>query len=84
MAKLDLNGKDVQELNELLEDNQKHYYSLNFNNAVSSVENTAEIKLTRRNIARIKTEIRAKELAENDVKRDKIKARRRIAKKIKK
>ncbi|WMX14818.1 50S ribosomal protein L29 [Aureispira sp. CCB-E] len=84
MAKLELKGLSVQELNEELETTQKHYYSLKFNNAVSSLENTAEIKTVRRNIARIKTEIRAKELAESTQKRDKIQARRRLAKKIKK
>lgn len=83
MAKLELKGLSVQELNEELETTQKHYYSLKFNNAVSSLENTAEIKTVRRNIARIKTEIRAKELAESTQKRDKIQARRRLAKKIK-
>lgn len=83
MAKLELKGLSVQELNDELENTQKHYYSLKFNNAVSSLENTAEIKSVRRNIARIKTEIRAKELAESTQKRDKIQARRRLAKKIK-
>jgi hypothetical protein len=38
----------------------------------------------RRNIARVKTEIRAKELSESTQKRDKIQLRRRLAKKIKK
>ncbi|BDS14205.1 50S ribosomal protein L29 [Aureispira anguillae] len=84
MAKLELKGLSVQELNEELENTQKHYYSLKFNNAVSSLENTAEIKSVRRNIARIKTEIRAKELVDSTQKRDKIQARRRLAKKIKK
>lgn len=84
MAKLELKGLSVQELNEELENTQKHYYSLKFNNAVSSLENTAEIKSVRRNIARIKTEIRAKELVESTQKRDKIQTRRRLAKKIKK
>lgn len=84
MAKLELKGLSVQELNDELENIQKHYYSLKFNNAVSSLENTAEIKAVRRNIARIKTEVRARELVESTQKRDKIQTRRRIAKKIKK
>ena len=81
MAKLELKGLSVQELNDELENTQKHFYSLKFNNAVSTLENTAEIKSVRRNIARIKTEIRAKELAESTQKRDKIRLRRRLAKK---
>ena len=68
-------------MNDELENTQKHLYSLKFNNAVSSIENTAEVRLTRRNIARIKTEIRAKELVESNIKRDKIQLRRRLAKK---
>jgi large subunit ribosomal protein L29 len=81
MAKLELKSLSVQELNDELENTQKHYYSLKFNNAVSTLENTAEIKTVRRSIARIKTEVRAKELAESTLKRDKIRLRRRLAKK---
>lgn len=84
MAKLELKSLSVQELNEELETTQKHFYSLKFNNAVSSLENTAEIKTVRRTIARIKTEIRAKGLVDSTQKRDKIQTRRRLAKKIKK
>jgi large subunit ribosomal protein L29 len=81
MAKIELEGLSVQELNDELETIQKHYYALKFNNAASSLENTAEIKNVRRNIARIKTEIRAKELVGSTQKRDKIQLRRRLAKK---
>jgi large subunit ribosomal protein L29 len=81
MAKLELEGLSVQELNDELENTQKHYYSLKFNNAVSTLENTAEIKSVRKNVARIKTEIRARELVESTQKRDKIRLRRRLAKK---
>ncbi|MGH1336293.1 MAG: 50S ribosomal protein L29 [Aureispira sp.] len=84
MAKLDLKGRSVEELNEELETIQKHYYSLKFNNAVSTLENTVEIKNVRRNIARIKTALRSHELEGSTQKRDKIQARRRLAKKIKK
>jgi large subunit ribosomal protein L29 len=84
MSKSELKGLSVQELNDELEIIEKHYYTLKFNNAASSLENTAEIKNVRRNIARVKTEIRAKELSESTVKRDKIQLRRRLAKKIKK
>ena len=44
MAKIELEGLSVQELNDELETIQKHYYTLKFNNAASSLENTAEIK----------------------------------------
>ena len=84
MSKLELKGLSVQELNDELEINEKQYYSLRFNNAASTLENTAEIKNVRRTIARVKTEIRAKELSVSSPKRDKIQLRRRLAKKIKK
>lgn len=81
MAKLDLKGKNMAELQEELESTQKHYHSLKFNNAVASLENTAEIRTVRRNIARIKTAIRAQELENSTEKRDRIQTRRRLAKK---
>jgi large subunit ribosomal protein L29 len=84
MSKSELKGLSVQELNDELEIIEKHYYTLKFNNAASTLENTAEIKNVRRNIARVKTEIRAKGLSESTLKRDKIQLRRRLAKKIKK
>jgi large subunit ribosomal protein L29 len=84
MSKSELKGLSVQDLNDELESIEKHYYTLKFNNAASTLENTAEIKNVRRNIARVKTEIRAKELSESTQKRDKIQLRRRLAKKIKK
>jgi len=79
-----MKGLSVQELKDELLRVEKHYYSLKFNNAASTLENTAEIKSVRRNIARLKTELRANELAGSTQKRDKIRLRRSIAKKIKK
>lgn len=84
MAKLELKGLDVPGLNQKLEETENTYHSMKYNNAVSSLENTSELKLVRREIARIKTEIRARELVESTQKRDKIQARRRREKKIKK
>jgi large subunit ribosomal protein L29 len=84
MSKLEMKGLSVQKLNDELLSVEKHYYSLKFNNAASTLENTAEIKSVRRNIARLKTELRANELSESTQKRDKIRLRRSIAKKIKK
>jgi len=84
MAKLEIKGLSVEALTTELENMEKHLYSLSFSNAVSTLENTSEIKITRRNVARIKTELRARELAGSTQKRDKIRARRKLAKKIKK
>lgn len=77
MAKVELKGLTIQELNNELANAEKQHSELKFNNAVATLQNTAQIKLARRNVARIKTEIRARELAENPEKRDKIRARRR-------
>lgn len=84
MAKLEIKGLSVEELTAELDKMESHLYSLSFSNALSALENTSEIKAARRNVARIKTELRARELAGSIVKRDKIRARRRLAKKIKK
>jgi large subunit ribosomal protein L29 len=84
MAKLEIKGLSVEELTTELDKMESHLYSLSFSNALSALENTSEIKAARRNVARIKTELRARELAGSTVKRDKIRARRRLAKKIKK
>lgn len=81
MAKLDLKGKSVEELNEELVAITQHYNDLKFNNAVAALDNTAEIRTVRRNIARIKTAIRAQELEGSTEKRDRIRTRRRLAKK---
>lgn len=81
MAKLDLKGKSVEELNEALVSTTQHYNDLKFNNAVAALDNTAEIRTVRRNIARIKTAIRALELETSTVLRDRIQARRRRNKK---
>jgi len=86
MAKLELKGLSVEELNAELDKTQEEYLALKYNHAVSDsdeFENTAQLKLFRKNIARIKTEIRARELADSTQPRDKIRARRRL-KKIKK
>jgi large subunit ribosomal protein L29 len=77
MAKVELKSLTIQELNTELANAEKQHSDLKFNNAVSTLKNTAQIKIARRDVARIKTEIRARELAENPGKRDKIQARRR-------
>ena len=83
--KLELQNLSDSELREELENSQKHFQTLKFNNAVSTLEKTSELKKARRNVARILTELRSRELAqaekEGTLKRDKIRARRRIQKK---
>lgn len=84
MTKLKLDGLSVEDLRTELDKVEDQYQTMKFTNAVGNLENTSELKTVRRNIARIKTQLRAKELEGSTQKRDKIQARRRLAKKIKK
>jgi large subunit ribosomal protein L29 len=84
MTKLKLDGLSVEDLNTELDKAEEQYQTMTFNNAVGNLENTSELKVVRRNIARIKTQLRAQELEGSTQKRDKIQTRRRLAKKIKK
>lgn len=83
MSRIEVKNLSVEELNTELENTQNHLQLLKYNNAASTLANSAEIVITRRNIARIKTELRARVLAESNQKRDKIQNRRRIEKKSK-
>lgn len=84
MTKLKLDGLSVADLRTELDKIEDQYQTMKFNNAVGNLENTSELKTVRRNIARIKTQLRAQELEGSTQKRDKIQARRKLAKKIKK
>ena len=57
----DLRNKNVEELNEELVSAKKELFSLRFQNATNQLQNSARIREVRRNIARIKTMISAKE-----------------------
>ena len=65
MAKKKLNLKDLtdQELAEKLREDQAQYTKLHFNHAVSQIESPTRIRKMRRDIARIKTELTAREMA---------------------
>lgn len=51
------------ELMEALKAEQENLTRLRFAHAISPIENPTKIRLSRKTIARIKTELRAKELA---------------------
>ena len=57
----DLRNKNVEELNQELASAKKELFNLRFQNATNQLTNTARIREVRRNIARIKTMISAKE-----------------------
>jgi len=65
MKKENIKELTDKELQERLEAVQKEYIQEKIQHAISPLDNPAKITLDRRNIARIKTEIRARELKKN-------------------
>ncbi len=60
--------KDIQELSDdelaqKLEDGRAELFNLRFQMATSQLDNTARVKTVKRDIARVQTEIRAREIA---------------------
>ncbi len=53
---------DSKELQEKMENAQAHLVNIKLTHAVSPLENPSQIKATRRDIARMKTELRQREL----------------------
>ncbi len=64
----DLTELSLAHLVEELRDSKQEALNLRFRNATGQLENTAEIKRVRRQIARINTLIRAREIAEAEAK----------------
>ena len=56
----DLNTKSADELKQLLADLTKEQFNLRFQKASGQLENTARVRVVRRDIARIKTVMHAK------------------------
>ena len=52
----------TQELNERIEADVTHYAQMKLNHAISPLENPSQIKDLRRSIARMKSELRSREL----------------------
>ena len=64
VKKEDLKGKTKDELIKALLDTRKDQFNMRFQRSGGQLENTAEIRKTRRNIARIKTQLSAQRNAE--------------------
>jgi large subunit ribosomal protein L29 len=56
----ELAGKSIEELAQLEADLAAKRFTLRFQHAVGQVENTAEIRKTRRELARVKTALKSK------------------------
>ncbi|MCF8474245.1 MAG: 50S ribosomal protein L29 [Emcibacter sp.] len=55
MKASELNNKTVDELNSMLLDLKKEQFNLRFQRATAQLENTARVRLVRRDIARVRT-----------------------------
>lgn len=58
----ELENLSETELQERLDDDIKHLSKLRFNHSISVGENPGQIKAVRRDIARLKTEMRARQI----------------------
>ena len=58
----EIKGLETKELAEKLETEVANYQQMNLNHAVTPMENPSQIKAARRDIARMKTELRQREL----------------------
>lgn len=59
----ELKGMPVGDLHKMLQGDQKELGKMSFSHKVTPLDNPRMLKEMRRNIARIKTELRARELA---------------------
>ncbi|MBO5343109.1 MAG: 50S ribosomal protein L29 [Ruminococcus sp.] len=64
MKASEIREMSVNEMNEQLTSLKEELFNLRFQLAVNQLENTARIKAVKKDIARIKTSLRAAELAE--------------------
>jgi large subunit ribosomal protein L29 len=63
MKNSEIKALSIEELNEKLKAEQDALGKLNFAHAISPIENPMKIRQSRKLIARLQTELRAKELA---------------------
>ena len=63
MKPAELRELSTAELNVKLEETRSELFNLRFQMATSQLDNTARVKLVKKDIARILTELRAREIA---------------------
>lgn len=59
----DIQALSDEELVKKLDDSRAELFNLRFQMATSQLDNTARVKLVKRDIARVQTEIRARQIA---------------------
>ena len=62
MKKVEIKELSTQDLKDRLEQMEREYAQLKINHSVSPVDNPAQIRRDRRMVARVKTELRQREL----------------------
>ncbi len=62
MKMAEINGMSTADLVERIQTEQANYNQMLLNHAVSPLENNSQIRIARRNIARLKTVLRQREL----------------------
>ncbi len=76
----EIKALSTEELQQELSANETQLNKMKFDNAVTGLDNPLQIRETRRDVARIKTELRSREMSEMTesqiAKRSKIRARR--------
>ena len=60
-----LNGLTIEELREMLANTQSNLNKIKMNHRTAELENPLEIRSVRRNVARIRTEIKMRELQQS-------------------
>lgn len=65
MKNSDIKSLSKDELHERLKTEQDTLTKLKFSHAVSPIENPSKLRIARKLVARLKTELRAKELAKS-------------------
>ncbi len=83
VKKEELKGKTKDELIKSLLDTRKDQLNLRFQRSGGQLENTAEIRKTRRNIARIKTQLSVQRKSEGKISKSKGGAKTKPAQKTK-
>lgn len=63
MKNADIKKLSIDELKENLKGEAQKLQKLQFAHAISPIENPMQIRVTRKNVARLETELRQKELA---------------------
>ena len=66
MKPTEIQGLEVSEINEKLKDARAELFNLRFQLATGQLDNTGRIGTVKKDIARLQTELRARELRESD------------------